>query len=69
MVPYGLETAVLGPADQRIRAVLVRIVKGEELILGHILRIETGSGGLFAITGQERFPGEAVPGTIVDFGI
>ena len=69
MIPYGFETAVFSTTDERIGAVLVWIVKSKELILGHILRIETGSGGLFAITGQERFPGETVPRTIVDFSI
>ena len=68
VVPDGLQGTVRGAADEGVRAVLVGIVPGIELVLCHVRRIETGAGKRIGITFHEGFTGGAVPWAVVDFG-
>ena len=69
MVPDGLEAAVAGALDQRIGAVLVGIVPCAELFVGHVGRVEAGSGRPGAVSREESLPVDTVPGSIIDFRI
>ena len=68
VVPQSLQGPVRSAADQGIRAVLVRVVPGIELLPGHIRRVKTGTGKTVGIAFHERFSRGPVPGTVIDFG-
>ncbi len=68
MVPDGLEGTTV-PDDERVGAHLGGIVKGGELLRGHVRRIEAGAGGLGADPFHEGLSVDPVPGTVVDLGI
>ena len=69
VVPDGLQGPVPGALDERIRALLVRVLPSEELLLGHVLGIEAGAFGLVSVSRKEGFPVDAVPGAVVDLRV
>ena len=68
VVPDGLQGIAVAD-DERVRAVLVRIVIGGELLRGHVGRIEAGAGRFRAVTLDEGLSVDAVPGAVVDFSV
>ena len=69
VVPDGLEGTVTGALDEGVGAVLRRIGECVELRRTHVGRIEAGALRLAPVSREEGFSVDAVPGTVIDFGI
>ena len=69
MVPDGTEASVFGTLHEGVGAVLVGVAPDFELLGDHIGRVEAGSCGPAAVSGEECLSVDPVPGTVVDPGI
>ena len=68
MIPDGFQ-CISVTYDQGVGTLLVRGVKGGIFRFGLIGGIESGTDGFGAISLQEGFPVDAVPGAVVDVGV